>query len=266
MRNGAIRIDPELVVGLKNNSETAFRQIFDLLGDKVYNYCRKVTGDIQEAEELLQDIFFKVWQFRARIDPRENFEVLLFTIARNHLLNHLRKKAGVPVLPVSLAPEFFFPLEFQEIYLQLDIAFDHVRNVAIAGLPKGPIHLGDLFVMDPFDYRVIRYELKAADIRALVLRELEKDKVPHLFVSGVVCTLERDPSGAIKAVILHDREGHPLDEGKTYSVGMNSFIACHFMAGIDGGQTLDTTPVEVLVKYLASHQNVDYSNEPQKFN
>jgi RNA polymerase sigma-70 factor (ECF subfamily) len=118
MRNGPIRIDPELVVGLKNNSETAFRQIFDLLGDKVYNYCRKVTGNLQEAEELLQDIFFKVWQFRARIDPRENFEVLLFTIARNHLLNHLRKKAGVPVLPTPLDPEFFFPLEFQEIYLQ----------------------------------------------------------------------------------------------------------------------------------------------------
>ena len=52
--------------------------------------------------------------------------------------------------------------------LKLDIAFDHVRNVAIAGLPKGPIHLGDLYVMDPFDYRVIRYQLKAADIRALV--------------------------------------------------------------------------------------------------
>jgi RNA polymerase sigma-70 factor (ECF subfamily) len=143
MRKDPIGIDPELVVGLNNNSEKAFRQIFDLLGNKVYNYCRKVAGNPQEAEELLQDIFFKVWQFRARIDSRENFEILLFTIARNHLLNHLRKKTGVSVVSTveasgsvsgqqdlsdQLAPVVYFPSEFQEIYQQYRKVLDSLGS------------------------------------------------------------------------------------------------------------------------------------------
>ncbi len=118
-------VDPELVIGLNHHSEKAFRQIFGLLGDKVYNYCRKVVHDPQEAEDLLQDIFCKLWQFRSRIDSRENVEVLLFTIARNHLLNHIRKKANAPVqvpdnpllLQHALA-EDPHSLEFREMLLQ----------------------------------------------------------------------------------------------------------------------------------------------------
>ncbi len=149
---------------------------------------------------------------------------------------------------------------------RLDIAFDHVRNVATAGLPKGPIHLGDLYMMDPFDYKVIRYEMKAAGIRAMILRELNKENTPHLFVSGMSYTLEKDPAGVVKSVILKDKGGRLLDEERLYSVGMNSYIACHFMPGVDGGTTLDNTPVELLIKYLALHKNVDYSNVQRIFN
>ena len=49
---------------------------------------------MQDAEELLQDVFFKVWQFREKLDVSLHIESLIFTIARNAILNFARKQVG----------------------------------------------------------------------------------------------------------------------------------------------------------------------------
>lgn len=73
--------------------EDALKALMDQIGPKVLGYCIKKTGNAEDAEELVLDIFLKLWHFRDRIDLHANLEVLLFTIARNHILNFLRNKA-----------------------------------------------------------------------------------------------------------------------------------------------------------------------------
>lgn len=88
---------------LRSGSEQAFRDIFDHCGKKVFHYCRKMVGNSEDAEELLHDIFLKIWQFREHLDPTANFEIFLFTVARNHLLNFARKRVHhIPVSPETL--------------------------------------------------------------------------------------------------------------------------------------------------------------------
>ncbi|NML40021.1 RNA polymerase sigma-70 factor [Chitinophaga sp. G-6-1-13] len=92
-------ITQALVLRLKGGDEDAFKTIFSLLGARVLNYCKKQVARTEDAEELLQDIFFKIWQFRSNIDPSLNFEVFLFTVARNHIINFARKQVGYTLSP-----------------------------------------------------------------------------------------------------------------------------------------------------------------------
>lgn len=113
-----------LVTELCNGSEIAFRKIFDQYKIKVFHYCLKMVRNPVDAEELLHDVFLKVWQFRSRIDPAINFEIFLFTIARNHLLNFVRKKIPVTTVPPDqlIQHTHLFheedQLNYKEIYAQ----------------------------------------------------------------------------------------------------------------------------------------------------
>lgn len=120
-----ISIPPSLIPDLCNGSEQALKDIFDLFGKKVFNYCRKMVGNQEDAEELLQDVFLKIWQFRQQIDITANFEAFLFTVTRNHLLNFARKKAA-SVISVGVEMEENIPvyaeahqkINYKQVYQQ----------------------------------------------------------------------------------------------------------------------------------------------------
>jgi RNA polymerase sigma-70 factor (family 1) len=71
----------------------AFNEVYYRYRRKVSGYAYHFTGSREEAEELTQDIFVKLWETRARIDPLKNFDAYLYTLIRNNFLEALRKKA-----------------------------------------------------------------------------------------------------------------------------------------------------------------------------
>lgn len=48
--------------------------------------------DDQEAEEVVQDVFVALWSKREELDPDQNLQSYIFTIAKNRCLNFIRKK------------------------------------------------------------------------------------------------------------------------------------------------------------------------------
>lgn len=142
--------------------------------------------------------------------------------------------------------------------LDVDIAFDHARNVAYEHFPKGNISVGDIYEIDSYDYKLIRYELTPAEIRTLITKSVKMSSVPVLFVSGITYTLEKNTQGEVQNVTLENKNG-PLNENKRYSVGMNSFISCHFMQNHLPGKTTSATAEISLINYLKKHPEVNYS-------
>jgi len=90
-----------LVARLRSGDETALKTILDLLGPKIGNYCRRQGMDPRDAEELLQDTFLKLWQYREKLDLSANFEAFVFTIVRNSILNLSRRKLGYELTPTG---------------------------------------------------------------------------------------------------------------------------------------------------------------------
>jgi RNA polymerase sigma-70 factor (ECF subfamily) len=60
-----------------------------------------LVGNLQEAEDLCQEVFLRIYKARKGYRPRSKFSTWLFTIANNLALNHLRNRGRSPSVPVA---------------------------------------------------------------------------------------------------------------------------------------------------------------------
>lgn len=81
----------KLLVALQSGSQEAFEQIYRLYSGRIYLNILKMVKHQGDAEELLQDVFFKVWVKRHQIDPQQSFRSYLFQIAKHTVYNFIRK-------------------------------------------------------------------------------------------------------------------------------------------------------------------------------
>jgi RNA polymerase sigma-70 factor (ECF subfamily) len=74
-----------------NGSEENFLCLFEASKEKVYNYCYAITHSHHSAQEIVQEVFLKLWLHRDQLSEIRNHEAYIFAIAKNKVLNHLRK-------------------------------------------------------------------------------------------------------------------------------------------------------------------------------
>ena len=68
-----------------------------------------LVGNTEEAEDLAQEVFLRVYRARKKYRPRSKFSTWLFTIANNLALNSLRARQRKPVVPL-LSPQDSGPM------------------------------------------------------------------------------------------------------------------------------------------------------------
>jgi RNA polymerase sigma-70 factor (ECF subfamily) len=61
-----------------------------------------LVGSAEEAEDLAQEVFLRVYRIRKKYTPKAKFSTWLFTIANNLALNALRDRHRRPVLPLEV--------------------------------------------------------------------------------------------------------------------------------------------------------------------
>ena len=84
-------IEGKILVALQSGSQTAFEQIYRIYSARIYLNILKMVKSEDDARELLQDVFFKVWTKRELIDPHQSFRSYLFQIARHTVYNFIRR-------------------------------------------------------------------------------------------------------------------------------------------------------------------------------
>ena len=70
--------------------------LFERHGRSLRQYLRALTGSVELAEDLAQDVFVRVVRSADRYEPRERERAWLFRIARNAALDHRRREAVRP--------------------------------------------------------------------------------------------------------------------------------------------------------------------------
>ena len=80
------------ISALKAGDEQAFNFLFEQYADKLLRFFYTYVKQRDIAKEFTQDVFVKVWVNRQNIEVNDYFEAWLFTLAKNHLFDYLRRK------------------------------------------------------------------------------------------------------------------------------------------------------------------------------
>lgn len=89
--------EQKLIRELKQGSYKAFEQVYQLYAKRLYAYSLQFTKGAEDAEEIVQDVFVKLWQQRESIRQQETLRSLLFIMAKHLLINAYRARVNDPV-------------------------------------------------------------------------------------------------------------------------------------------------------------------------
>jgi RNA polymerase sigma-70 factor (ECF subfamily) len=88
--------DSELLGRIVRRDKDAFSLLYDRWAPVLFNFCVRILRDVEDAEEVLQDVFVQVWKDAHRFDlARGSAKTWLFTIARSRSLDRWRSRKSV---------------------------------------------------------------------------------------------------------------------------------------------------------------------------
>lgn len=82
-----------LLISIAKGDTHAFHALYTHYRQGVYQSAMRILQSQHRAEDLLQEVFLKVWVHREKLPLLDNFGAWLNTVTRNHIYNTLRKQA-----------------------------------------------------------------------------------------------------------------------------------------------------------------------------
>jgi len=146
-----------LVLAIQQGDDAAFEAVFRRWYEPLCHYaCRLADGDMDEAEDLVQQAFVKVWEYRAKLQVAWSLKAYLYKSVHNACLNRLRSRTvqskyldftaqqpdAMQTMPDDTAPEL------QERFLR-----------ALDALPPQCRHIFELSRFEALKYREIADQL-----------------------------------------------------------------------------------------------------------
>jgi len=117
---------------IKAGNSFAFEKLYFKYSKKLYNFAFNILKSKEDAEGLVQNIFIKIWETRSEINTELSFGGYIFKMAKNMLINHLKKKINEKVYIDYLLtfPEDIIPPVEQEInFLELNMEIERLISI-----------------------------------------------------------------------------------------------------------------------------------------
>lgn len=93
----------ELILLVSQGDVKAFSLIFYHYKDKLYSYALRLTGEEELAEEMVQDVFLKIWLNREELKKIDSFDAYLYTVIRNKSYNAIKRRVHEAVILKELS-------------------------------------------------------------------------------------------------------------------------------------------------------------------
>ncbi len=92
----------ELILLLRQGSEDAFTVLYERYWRQVYNFSRLYLTNADAAEDVVQEVFVKIWETHEFLREDDHFKGLLFIITRNLVFNRHRKNLNEDFYKVTV--------------------------------------------------------------------------------------------------------------------------------------------------------------------
>jgi len=98
---------------VKRGNSDAFENIVEMYQRPLYKYIRYIVYNQWDTDDILQDVFIKIYTNIHQYRSNSNFEGWLYKIAYNHTMSVLRKKAKEPFVLVERLPDVAYIDEYK---------------------------------------------------------------------------------------------------------------------------------------------------------
>jgi RNA polymerase sigma-70 factor (ECF subfamily) len=119
--------DRILIEKVKTGDLVAFEQLFSKYYNELCGYAYQYFSDRDTVEDIVQNLFYKLWQKRERLEIRSSFRAYLYRAVYNNTLQVLKEKNSLQPIEsqdgsyeVILSEEIFDTVESKEIHMIIE--------------------------------------------------------------------------------------------------------------------------------------------------
>ena len=145
--------DSAVVTAFLNGEERAFGELVERYQTRLLNFIYRTIGDRDRAEDLVQEVFIRVYRHLHRFDRSKKFSTWVYTIASNLAKNELRNRSRNPLVLFQTmqgsGDDEDRPLEFEDATSRPDDMYRkrHLRELVEDTVAKLPEHHRQVFVL-----------------------------------------------------------------------------------------------------------------------
>lgn len=145
--------DSAVVTAFLAGEERAFSELVERYQTRLLNFIYRTIGDRDRAEDLVQEVFIRVYRHLHRFDRSKKFSTWAYTIASNLAKNELRNRSRNPLVLFQTMQgsndEEDRPLQFEDTTARPDDMYRkrHLRELVEDTVAKLPEHHRQVFVL-----------------------------------------------------------------------------------------------------------------------
>jgi RNA polymerase sigma-70 factor (ECF subfamily) len=145
--------DAGVVTAFLTGDERAFTELVERYQTRLLNFIYRTIGDRERAEDLVQEVFIRVYRHLHRFDRSKKFSTWIYTIASNLAKNELRNRSRNPLVLFqtirSVWQDEDRPLQFEDPAGRPDDLFRkrHLRELVELSVQRLPAHHREVFVL-----------------------------------------------------------------------------------------------------------------------
>ena len=171
------------VLGIVAGETRSFRHLYDYFHRDLFRFAQHIVKSEQLAEDIVHDVFVRVWENRLKLDNSLSIKSFLFTICRNLSLNVLEKAATEARIHDEILRYFSeLPVE-----VPLTDDYEKIAQEALTQLPPQRRQVFELAKIEGLSYQQIAQKLNISPgtvsdhiVKAnRFLREYVKNNLPE---------------------------------------------------------------------------------------
>jgi RNA polymerase sigma-70 factor (ECF subfamily) len=145
--------DSAVVASFLGGEERAFQELVERYQTRLLNFVYRTIGDREKAEDLVQEVFIRVYRHLHRFDPSKKFSTWVYTIASNLAKNELRNRSRNPLVLFQTIKKNWQdeerPLQFEDSNSRPDDMYRkrHLRELVEESVERLPEHHKQVFIL-----------------------------------------------------------------------------------------------------------------------
>jgi RNA polymerase sigma-70 factor (family 1) len=125
----------EIIRRLKKDDKSAVDDLFSYYYPRLYHFSKSILKIENDIDDILQEVFIKIWLNRQKITNPETFNAYIFTITKNEVLNLIRNR----LKDQAFKDELFLRSVAEEFQIKNQLEFDEIKteiDKIVTGLPE----------------------------------------------------------------------------------------------------------------------------------